>query len=184
MTRFRLIALIVAGLTGGMAIASVMTPSPASPAHVIAFMTPAPGPSEGLGQAGGGAGQRELVMTEAQVNQQITQQLQENKTALPLRDAQVRLRRDGRVDLRGITQVAGRDAAIQAIVKVDARHGTLNLEIESAQAGNVPVPAIVAQEIAERAIIAAGLSGLKGNALPDGIEAVTVEEGRLVITTR
>jgi len=180
MTRGKLIVLAIAGVLAGFTLTTLAQkpPPPGQPA-------PAPAIVEDLTRgAVGGTGDRQVVLSEAQVNQQLTQHLQENPGVLPFREPQVRLRRDGRLDVRGFTQVGGRETEVQAVVKVRAQQGKLDLEIENAQAGNVPIPAIVAQEIAERAALAAGLSGLKGNALPEGIESVSIEEGRLVITRR
>ena len=180
MTRGRLLLLAVLGLAAGYGLTALAQKPP-----LATQPSPAPAIVEDLARAAdGAAGDRQVVLSEAQFNQQLTQHLQENPGALPFREPQVRFRPDGRLAVRGFTQIAGRETEVQALVKVRAEQGKLDLEIENAQAGSVPVPASVAQEIAERAALAAGLSGLKGNALPEGIESVAVEEGRLVITRR
>jgi len=147
--------------------------------------TPISGLAEDMARDAVGEGHdRQIVLTETQLNRQLHQHLQEHPDLLPIREPQVRLRGGGRLDVRGITQVAGREAEIQAVVRLEARQGRLDLEIESARAGSIPVPPAVAQEIAERAVQLAGLSGLRGNTLPEGIESLAVEEGRMIITRR
>lgn len=179
MTRGNLILPAAAGLIAGFTVFAFAQKPPSATQQA-----PSPAIVEELTRgAVEGTGDRRVVLSETQVNQQLTQHLRENP-GLPFREPRIRLRGDGRMDVRGFTQVAGRETEIQALITVQAQRGKLDLDIENAQAGNVTVPTIVAQEIAERAALAAGLSGLKGNALPEGIESVAIEEGRLVITRR
>ena len=132
----------------------------------------------------GAIAERQLLVTEAEVNQQIARSIAQNPGTVPLQEARIRLRSDGKVDFRGVAEVAGRETEVLATLRVTAKGGTFDIEVEGAQAGGVTLPSVVVDQLAERGLAAAGLRGLRGNRLPPDIDSVSVREGVIVITRR
>lgn len=131
-------------------------------------------------------GPKQVVMSEAEVNERIAAELEKHSDRVPLRQVRVRLRPDGKVDVRGIAEVAGGERDISATLRLQAQEGMAGVIVESLTAGGIPLPAGLANELAARAAAAAGLSGsgLQAITLPPDIAGVEVRDGALIIQQR
>ena len=124
------------------------------------------------------------VVSEADLNRQLSEALARNADQFPLEHVQAKLRSDGRVDVRGTAELAGRQVEVQATLKLIVNEGKLDIEIVGAKAGIVPLPAAVIDQLVAQATSAAGLTGLKGIQLPPDVEAIEIRDGALIITRR
>ncbi len=142
-----------------------------------ATAAPSPGPTPTLAPG-------ERIITEEQLNQQMSQALLQRTGGVPFRDMHVALLGDGKVALSGVTALAGNDVPVQVSLAVELSRGLLNIDIVGAQAGGLPLPAGLADALATQAAQAAGLPGLKGITLPPEVQSVTIRQGAVVIGLR
>ena len=77
--------------------------------------------------------------------------------------------------------MAGQEADLSGTIVLKSGNGLLDVEVQSVQAGPIPLPGQVTQPLIQQALRAAGLTGLQGNKLPDGIDRVEVRAGELVL---
>lgn len=123
---------------------------------------------------------KEVVISEADLNHRIAEAM--NKaSAYSIDGVQVSLRADGKVDVTGTTSLGGGDTQFSARLAMASKDGVLDVVIEDARAGVVPLPAVVISQLAEKAAAAAGLPGLKGIKLPAEVRAIQVRRGELVL---
>ena len=129
------------------------------------------------------AGPNEILFTEADVNDRLTAALAGN-TALPVRNLAVRLLGDNVASLTGYVTILGIEAPLSATLAFRSTAGTVDVEVTGAQAGPLPLPTSFISGITQQMMRTAGLSGVTGNQLPDGIDRLEVRPGALVIVKR
>lgn len=92
-----------------------------------------------------------LTITEAffttQVNKPPADTTGGQSRQTSLRDAQVRLRADGTIEVQGRASVYGFDVPVQAVMQPRVTGGKIEMEIIRGQAGGLTVPASVADDI-------------------------------------
>lgn len=167
--------LVVLGAPGLGQVRDMVSGTP--PTTAVSPTPPGPSPTAGAP----GAGQpNETVMSEADVNKKVSEALQSN-TQVPMRDVQVKLRGNNLIDVTGRTTFAGGDTPMEATLALRSGNGTLDVDVQKAQAGAFPLPSNIVQPLVQQALRAAGLQSLQGNQLPDGYDRVEVRPGQLVM---
>ncbi len=126
----------------------------------------------------------EVVLTEAEVNQRVTAAIAGGHSPIPVQGLKVVLRGDNLVDLTGKVTIAGNDTDLSATLAITSANGAADVKVQRAQAGPFPLPGVLADQLAQQAMRAFGLSGVAGNQLPEGIERVEVRPGQLVMVRK
>jgi hypothetical protein len=129
------------------------------------------------------AAPNEIMFTEADVNRRLTAALATN-TALPVRNVTVRLVGNNVASLAGYVTIAGIEAPLSATLVFRSASGTVDVEVTGAQAGPLPLPGGFISGIIQQLMRTAGLTGVQGNQLPDGIDRLEVRPGALVVVKR
>lgn len=158
-------------------------PEPAASLLQAATPTSGPGlePSAPATTAVAGAG--EIVLSEAEVNRRIGGAVAQG-APVPVQDLQVRLLGQNTVSVSGVMPVGGASAQVTATLALRSGNGTVDVEVQSAQAGPVPLPGSVVRPLLQQALRSLGAGGPAGNQLPAGIERVEVRPGQLVLVQR
>ena len=179
MRRFTKAVVVTAAIASGLVIFVVVAvpgrrPSVAAP-QAAPLTSPVPTPT---------LAPNERIITEAQLNQQVRQALQQRTGAVPFSDVHVSLKGEGRAELSAVTSLAGNDVPVQVAVAVQFSRGVWNIDVVGAQAGALPVPPGLADALATLVAQAVGLPGLKGVALPPEVRTVTIRPGAVVLAVR
>ncbi len=127
---------------------------------------------------------QEVVFSEAEVNQRVSAAIAGGQSPVPVHGLKVALRGDNLVDLSGTMSIAGNDADLSATLAITSANGTASVKVQRAQAGPFPLPGALADQLAQQALRAFGLSGVAGNQLPEGMDRVEVRPGELVLVRK
>ena len=119
-------------------------------------------------------------MTESDVNQRVQAALA-GRGDLPVKNLRLVLKAGNQVGITGRAQVAGQEADVTGNIVLKSANGLLDVDVQSVQAGPIPLPSQVTQPLIQQALRAAGLGGLAGSKLPDGVDRVEVRPGELVL---
>lgn len=126
-----------------------------------------------------------LVFTQEEVNSQVTRTLREVNSPVPVRDVQVTLLGDNRVEATGRASMPFQgEVPVTVAMSVSGSGGKMKVDVESVKAAGMPLPQPVVQQLLGQLMNAAGIKDLSNITLPQGYESVTVEQGRLVVRKR
>jgi hypothetical protein len=126
-----------------------------------------------------------LVFTQQDVNDQVAKTLRDMSTPVPVRDVQVALLGQNRVEATGKATVPFQgEVPLTVNMTVTGASGKLSVNVESVKAAGVALPQPIVQQLVGQVMSAAGIQDLNNIALPQGYESLTVEQGRVVVRKR
>ncbi|MBI4497896.1 MAG: hypothetical protein HY689_08370 [Chloroflexi bacterium] len=130
-----------------------------------------------VGEDGGGT-----VLTQAQINAQIASILREQGSAVPVREVHVALLDGDRIRATGRAALPGQgEVPLTVDLALTSREGQLRIDITEVRSGGLPLPASLVEGIVRSALRDTPYRDLAHIELPQGVERVRVEQGRLLI---
>ena len=181
---------ILLGAGGAFALNRVFPPAPAATAPpaaptgvTAADTTPLPQTTTGVPAVA--PPPNSLVFTQEEVNEQVTKTLREVSTPVPVRDVQVRLLGENKVEATGrATMPFQGDVPLTVAMSVTGANGKMSVTVESVKAAGMQLPQSIVQQLLGQVMTAAGIQDLNNIDLPQGYESLTIEQGRVVVRRR
>lgn len=177
---------VLLGAGAAVALNVLFPPAVDAPAVVAgADATPAPAAGATAVAAAVAPPPNSLVFTQEEVNTQVTRTLREVSSPVPVRDVQVHLLGENRVEATGRASMPFQgDVPVTVAMTVAGSDGRMSVSVESVKAAGMQLPQAMVQQLMGQVMTAAGIKDLNNIALPQGYESLSVEAGRVVVRKR